>query len=220
MRTCTLSCAIIVACATGRSKEPVTPRGALCTKNDPAGSDPARRRRASRCRRCARARKLVLAMNWIGLGVRRADRGDHLVGELAFAGVDHERALIAGLHDDVGAVADEHVDVVADLAARGSRRRAARVRGLAGFRARPAAGESSARLGFRRRAQPAPRTRDTSTPRPPDSPRAEACSASRTRSRTAACRTGSAAHVVRARSRICSPSSHAYSQAPVIDRLP
>ena len=48
------------------------------------------------------------------VGTERADGRQHLVGELALARIDDERALVAGLDDDVGAIADHHVDAIAD----------------------------------------------------------------------------------------------------------
>jgi hypothetical protein len=114
MRTCTLTCAIIVACAPGIVEE----------AGDAAwrGRDEERAEQARVLPRVAEAcvsPRVLAAEAGVGdeldrPGREAADGGDHLVGELAFAGIDHEGALIAGLHHDVGAVAHEHVDVVAD----------------------------------------------------------------------------------------------------------
>jgi hypothetical protein len=114
MRTCTLTCAIIVACApriaegaghaSGRRLHEERPQKARILAGVAQPRVPAR----------------VLAPE-AGVGDeldrfagQAADSRDHLVRELAFARVHDEGALIARLDDDVGAIADQHVDVVAE----------------------------------------------------------------------------------------------------------
>ena len=47
-------------------------------------------------------------------GREAADFGKNLAGESACAGVNNESSLVASLHNDVRAIADQHVNVVAD----------------------------------------------------------------------------------------------------------
>ena len=45
------------------------------------------------------------------LGAELMNGGDHFVGEIAGAGIDHHGAFVADLNGDIGAVAHQHVDI-------------------------------------------------------------------------------------------------------------
>ena len=76
--------------------------------------------------RPAGRRDQLVGAGVIGVHVRVDDDADRLVGDRtdgrehigatpSSAGIDHEDAFLAGLHDDVSAGADEHVHLALDV---------------------------------------------------------------------------------------------------------
>ena len=144
-----------MACVSGLSKKPVTPRGA-CEQEE--------RSRQTRILSSGSQRRVAAGMlaaearvrdELNRVGAQRANGRDDFFGELAFSGVNDECALVAGLHDDVAAVAEQHVDVVANGPDMDVSVARLRVRRLARFRRSAASRRKQfVRFGVVHRAQP------------------------------------------------------------------
>ena len=111
----------------GLTRRSAHPRHDLFVGEDARGGE--RKAGVARCvaaERFADARDRLIRPRVIGVHMRVDDQADRFVGDAPNrreqfvsarleAGVDHQHAFIAGLHDDVAAIADDHVDLALDV---------------------------------------------------------------------------------------------------------
>ena len=158
-------------------------------------------------------------MNWIGLAVNWRIAAMTCRRAFRLAAVDHECALIAGLHDDVGAVADEHGELSRNAGHVDFAVARFRIHGLARFERPLGAGSVwPSPSAWRRVSEPCAESRIHRLRAGQARHRAVACSISRIPCANGCLPEQVVGHRVRGLSRICSPSSQAYSQAPMVDQ--